>query len=259
MHSHIFPKITKFNSILIFLWYTQSLLKYAKNQKGVIFLFILANGINYVMENPMKSGEYMITTSSSMAKEFTYKQARSLVQNSRKKYSWIKKYNLIDVDTGQKSDKSLYYRGNANVYTGDEGNFDYALLDKIESEANSILGLAGWDDNQLITYKNLLNTELSKCDSAESDINHALEKYKKVHNGKKPQAHKVAKIGYLLDDIRDKHKRIKQCIRYVRVMQEAITKGYNIEKIKLELSKVTSDDYKGRTEYWKMANDILED
>ena len=188
----------------------------------------------------MKSGEYMITTSSSMAKEFTYKQARSLVQNSRKKYSWIKKYNLI-------------------VYIGDESNFDYALLDKINSEANSILGLAGWDDNQLITYKNLLNTELSKCDSAESDINHALEKYKKIHNGKKPQAHKVAKIGYLLDDIRDKHKRIKQCIRYVQVMQDAISKGYNIEKIKLELSKVTSDDYKGRTEYWKMANDILED
>ena len=86
-----------------------------------------------------------------------------------------------------------------------------------------------------------------------------MEKYKKIHNGKKPQAHKVAKIGYLLDDIRDKHKRIKQCIRYVQVMQDAISKGYNIEKIKLELSKVTSDDYKGRTEYWKMANDILED
>lgn len=64
-------------------------------------MFILTDGKNYVMENPMKSGEYMITTSSSMAKEFTYKQARSLVQNSRKKYSWIKKYNLIDVDTGQ--------------------------------------------------------------------------------------------------------------------------------------------------------------
>lgn len=224
-----------------------------------MFLFILTDGKNYVMENPIKLGEYMITTSSSMAKEFTYKQARSLVQNSRKKYSWIKKYNLIDVDTGQKSDKSLYYRGNANVYIGDESNFDYALLDKINSEANSILGLAGWDNNQLITYKNLLNTELSKCDSAESDINHALEKYKKIHNGKKPQAHKVAKIGYLLDDIRDKHKRIKQCIRYVQVMQDAISKGYNIEKIKLELSKVTSDDYKGRTEYWKMANDILED
>ena len=34
------------------------------------FLFILTDGKNYVMENPMKSGEYMITTSSSMAKEF---------------------------------------------------------------------------------------------------------------------------------------------------------------------------------------------
>ena len=40
---------------------------------------------------------------------------------------------------------------------------------------------------------------------------------------------------------------------------QGTAKGYNIEKIKLELSKVTSDDYKGRTEYWKMANDILED
>lgn len=210
------------------------------------------------MENPMKLGEYMITTSSAMAKEFTYKQARSLVQNSRKKYSWIKKYNLIDVDTKQKSDKSLYYKGNADVYTDEKSDFDYSLLDKIEEEANSILGLAGWNETQLITYKNLLNTELSKCDSAESDINHALEKYKKTHNGKKPQAHKVAKIGYLLDDIRDKHKRIKQCMRYVDVMSNAISKGFTIEKIKLELSRVTADDYKGRTEYWKLANDILE-
>ena len=42
-----------------------------------MFLFILTDGKNYVMENPMKSGEYMITTSSSMAKEFTYKQPSS--------------------------------------------------------------------------------------------------------------------------------------------------------------------------------------
>ena len=119
-------------------------------------MFILTDGKNYVMENPMKSGEYMITTSSSMAKEFTYKQARSLVQNSRKKYSWIKKYNLIDVDTGQKSDKSLYYRGNANVYIGDESNFDYALLDKINSEANSILGLNNFKRREIIKLCNIV-------------------------------------------------------------------------------------------------------
>ena len=66
-------------------------------------MFILTDGKNYVMENPMKIGEYMTTTSSTMAKEFTYKQARSLVQNNRKKYSWVRKFNLIDLDTGQKS------------------------------------------------------------------------------------------------------------------------------------------------------------
>ena len=162
------------------------------------------------------------------------------------------------MDTGSESENSLYYKGNGGVYMDDK-NFDYSLLDKIYMEANSILGLAGWDKTQLITYKNMLNTELSKCDSAESDITHALERYKRIHKGKKPQAHKVAKIGYLLDDIRDKHHKIKQCIRYVSIMLDAIDRTYTIEKIKLELSKVSSGEYKGRTQYWKIANDILED
>ena len=105
---------------------------------------------------------------------------------------------------------------------------------------------------------NLLNTELSKCDSAESDINHALEKYKKIHNGKKPQAHKMAKIGYMLDEIRDKHKHIKQCQRYIKVMQDAITYNYTIEKLKLELTKAKHTEYKGRTEYYQMALDLLD-
>lgn len=221
-------------------------------------MFILTDGKNYVMENPMKIGEYLATTSPVQAKEFTYKQARSLVQKGGKKYSWVRNYHLIDMDTGNESENSLYYKGNNGVYINDK-DFDYSLLDKIFEEFNSIIGLAAWNKTQLITYKNLLNSELSKCDSAESDIKHALEKYKKIHNGKKPQAHKVAKIGYLLDDVRDKHKRIKQCIRYVNVMSEAIDRSYTIEKIKLELSKVSDGEYKGRTQYWKIANDILED
>ena len=221
-------------------------------------MYILTDGKNYVMENPMKIGEYLATTSPVQAKEFTYKQARSLVQKGGKKYSWLRNYHLIDMDTGSESENSLYYKGNGGVYMDDK-NFDYSLLDKIYMEANSILGLAGWDKTQLITYKNMLNTELSKCDSAESDITHALERYKRIHKGKKPQAHKVAKIGYLLDDIRDKHHKIKQCISYVSIMLDAIDRTYTIEKIKLELSKVSSGEYKGRTQYWKIANDILED
>lgn len=221
-------------------------------------MYILTDGKNYVMENPMKIGEYLATTSSVQAKEFTYKQARSLVQRGGKKYSWLRNYHLIDINTGSESDNSLYYKGNSGVYMGDD-NFDDSLLDKICEESNSILGLAGWNKTQLITYKNLLNAELSKCDSAESDINHALEKYKRIHKGKKPQAHKVAKIGYLLDDIRDKHCKVKQCIRYVNVMSDAIDNAYTIEKMKLELSKVSDGEYKGRTQYWEIANEILED
>ena len=49
---------------------------------------------------------------------------------------------------------------------------------------------------------------MSKYDSAESDVLHSLEKYKIDHNGKNPQAHKMAKIAYLLDEIRDKHKKM---------------------------------------------------
>lgn len=219
-------------------------------------MFILTDGKNYVTENPMKSGEYLATTSPVQAKQFTYKQARSLVQRKGKKYSWIKPYQLIDMDTGKEAEGSLWYKGNAGNYMNDS-EFDYEILNKIVNESNSILGLAGWDMEQLNTYKNLLSTELSRCDSAESDIEHALQAYKEETGGKKPQAHKMAKIGYLLDDIRDKHKQIKQCLTYIQVMQDAITYQYNIGKIKLELSKAKYVAYKGRTKYYQIAMELL--
>ncbi len=110
---------------------------------------------------------------------------------------------------------------------------------------------------QLTTYQNMLSTALSKYDSAEADIEHALQTYKEESGGKKPQAHKMAKVGYLLDDVRDKHKRIKQCQCYIKVMQDAITYHYTLEKLKLELSKATYEKYQGRTEYYDLALDML--
>ena len=56
----------------------------------------------------------------------------------------------------------------------------------------------------------------------------------------------------------DKHKHIKQCQNYIRVMKDAITYNYTIEKIKLELVKAKHSDYKGRTEYYQMALDLLD-
>lgn len=222
-------------------------------------MFILTDGKNYVMENPMQIGNYISTTSPIQAKEFTYKQARSLLQNKKKALGWVKSYYMVDKETGKKSDNSPNYKGNGGVYIGSNDiDFDEKLIESIYAETKSIIGLAGWSMNQLKTYEEMLNVGLSKYDSAEADISHALQKYKEDNNGKKPQAHKMAKIAYLLDEIRDKHKNIKQCLRYVQVMEDAITYKYTLEKLKLELTKAKNTEYQGRTEYYKMALDMLE-
>lgn len=220
-------------------------------------MFILTDGKNYVMENEYKLGEYLPTTSPVFAKEFTFKQARSLLQNKKKSLAWIRGYRAIDKETGE----NCYirnYKGNGGSYMGNNDvDFDDGVIDLIYKEANSLMGMAGWSLTQLRTYEEQLKNGLSKYDSAESDIKHALEKYKEKNQGKKPQAHKMSKLGYLLDEIRDKRKHIKQCMRYVDVMKDAIEYKYTLEKIKLELSKVKCKDYQGRTEYYQKALDIL--
>lgn len=222
-------------------------------------MFILTDGKNYVMENPMKLGEYMSTTSPIQAKEFTYKQARKLLQNKKKSISWIKSYHMVEQETGEiTSTNAKNYKGNGGVYIGkNDIEFDDSIIDLIYEETSSLMGMAGWSMTQLKTYEEKLNVGLSKYDSAESDIKHALQKYKEDNDGKKPQAHKMSQLGYLLDEIRDKHKNIKQCQNYVRVMEDAITYRYTLEKIKLELVKAKHTDYQGRTEYYQKALDIL--
>ena len=136
--------------------------------------------------------------------------------------------------------------------------FNDEIITQIYEETKTITGLAGWSMTQLKTYEEQLNNGLSKYDSAVSDIEHALQKYKDDNNGKNPQAHKAAKIGYLLGEVRDKHESIKQCMNYIQVLQNAITYNYTIEKIKLELMKAKHTEYKGRTEYYQIALEILD-
>ena len=222
-------------------------------------MFILSDGKNYVMENPMKPGTYLSTTSPVQAKKFSFKQARTLLNNRSKNMSWIQSFQMINQDTEQVCNSSSRYKGNSGAYIGENDiDFNNEIIDLIYKETKSVIGLAGWSITQLKTYEEELNKGLSKYDSAESDIEHALQKYKEDNNGKKPQAHKMAKVGYLLDDIRDKHKHIKQCLSYIRVMEDAITYGYTIEKLKLELTKAQHREYKGRTEYYQMALNLLD-
>lgn len=222
-------------------------------------MYILSDGKNYVIDNPMKPGQVMMSTAASKAKMFSYKQARSLLQNRSKRLSWIKNFEMISADSGEKPEVNLNYRGNKDTYVGDNDiEFKEEILDEIIEEAESILGLTAWNKSDLESYINTLSAYLSKFDSAKSDVDHALEKYYADNGGKNPQAHKMAKIGYIMGDLRVKHRNIKQCIRYINVMQDAITYKYTLEKLKLELNKVENAEYAGRTEYYKKALDILE-
>ena len=222
-------------------------------------MFILTDGKNYVMEYPEGSRAWIRTTYPVKAKKFTYKQAKSVLNMRSKKYAWIHDFYMVDYETGEVDKKAKYEKGNGGTYIGkNDIDFDCSIINAIYEETKSVIGLAGWSMTQLKTYEEQLQIGLSKFDSAESDIEHALQKYKEDNNGKKPQAHKMAKVGYLLDDIRDKHKNIKQCIDYIKVFEDAITYKYTIEKIKLELTKAKHTEYKGRTEYYQMALDLLE-
>lgn len=221
-------------------------------------MYILTDGKNYVMENPMKQGVYLSTTSPVQAKEFTYKQARNLLNNKSKKMSWIRNFHMFNKDGTPYRQNTPTYKGNGGVYIGvNDIDFDVSIIDKIFCESNSIMNLYGWSLTQLKTYKEQLNRALSKYDSAESDIDHALQKYKEDNDGKKPQAHKMAKVGYLLDEVRDIRKKVKQSIHYVQVMENAATSAYSLEKLKLELEKAKHVEYKGRTEYYQKALDLL--
>lgn len=222
-------------------------------------MYILTDGKNYVMENPMQQGNYISTTSPVQAKLFTWKQAKTLMRSNKKSLTWMKLYNMVCKETGEVDKESKNYKGNGGAYIGkNDIKFDDSIIDKIYQETTSIIGLAGWSMTQLKTYEEYLMIGLSKYDSAESDIKHVLEKYKEDHGGRKAQAHKMAKIGYLLDEIRDKRKHIKQCLDYIKVMKDAVTFSYTIEKIKLELTKAKHTEYKGRTEYYQIALDMLD-
>lgn len=221
-------------------------------------MYKLTDGANYVMENPMQKGKYISTTSPVLATEFTYKQARNLLQNKKKSLSWIKSFHMFDSDSEKTCSISPNYKGGDGVYLGDNDvDFDNNILICIQNEVDSIISLSGWDTMQLRKYENMLDIGLSKYDSICSDITHALLKYKEDNCGHKPPAHKMAKIGYILDEVCEKRKKIKECKRYVQILQDGAVNKYTIGKMKTELSKAAPSEYKGRTDYFEKILELL--
>lgn len=220
-------------------------------------MYIVTDGKNYVMKDPINAERWLVSTNINHAYVGSLKQAKRILR--MKRFSPSKGFHMVDHDTGNTVPKEVEnYRGSAGAFLGEnEISLDGKILDEIFREARGILGLAGWDMTQLNTYMNQLSANLAKYDSAISDIEHVLQEYESKHDGRKPPANKAAKLSYLLLDVRGKRGRIKQCQCYIRVMQDAITNHYPLDKLKLELSKVTYVDYKGRTEYYNLALNIL--
>ena len=215
-------------------------------------MFILTDGKNYVMENPMKIGEYISTTSPLQAKEFTYKQARSLVQNKKKSLSWIKQFHIINKETGQ-TESNVQKFSNEGIFCGDkEFEFDENIIDIIKQEVNSIIGLAAWDINQLNTYIVMLNQGVQFYDNAIQDIKHA-------RLDKRPPAHIRTKIDGIANELEEKRRDVKQTRNYIDVLIKAIKEQWSIGKIKVELSKAKYVPYKGRTKYYEMVENLLKE
>lgn len=215
-------------------------------------MYILTDGKNYVMENPMRVGDYKSSTSPNHAKQFTYKQARNLLYTNKKSLSWLQSGNfyMVNFETGEEEDKIRQY-SNGGIYCGSKSfEFNEEILKQINKEVDSIIGLAVWDINQLSTYNTTLNQGLSYYDSAISDIDHA-------RLDRRPPAHVMTKIDKMRNELREKRRDIKQMMAYVDILMKALKEQWSIEKTKRELSKTKYVPYKGRTKYYEMVEQLL--
>lgn len=215
-------------------------------------MFILTDGKNYVMENPMKQGVYLQTTSPIQAKEFTFKQARTLLNNKSKKMSWIKPFCMVDKETGE-AETDIPKYSNEGIFCGNKDfEFDESVVSTIRHEVDSIIGLAAWDINQLNTYIAILNQGVQFYDNAIQDIKHA-------RLDKRPPAHIRTKIDGIMNDLEEKRRDVKQTRNYINILTKAIKEQWSIGKIKAELSKAKYVPYKGRTKYYEMVEDLLKE
>lgn len=215
-------------------------------------MFILTDGKNYVMENPMKQGVYLQTTSPIQAKEFTFKQARTLLNSKSKKMSWVKSFCMVDKETGELETDIPKY-SNEGIFCGSKDfEFDESIVETIKHEVDSIIGLAAWDINQLNTYVAMLNQGVQFYDNAIQDIKHA-------RLDKRPPAHIRTKIDGIMNDLEEKRRDVKQTRNYINILIKAIKEQWSIGKIKAELSKAKYVPYKGRTKYYEMIEDLLKE
>lgn len=112
------------------------------------------------------------------------------------------------------------------------------------------MGLLAYDYEELSQKRFELDQSLSYIDSAISDVLHAIE-FKKINAAKR-----AVIVGYL-KTLRELHTKIKQCIRYIDVMQTCIDTKKDINTLKKKLKGVENQPYVGRTKYYEIIKNII--
>lgn len=215
----------------------------------MIVLFIITDGKNYVMENPMKGGKYLKTTSSVQATNFSLRQAKALLRSKKSALSWIKSFDIVDKETGE---VATYRNENSGVYSDEKSiDFDFSIVTDVAKEADDILRLKAFDINQIVTYRAMLVQGLSYYDCAISDVYHA-------RMDRRPPAHIRTKIDGILNNLEEKRRDVKQVITYMDLFKSGIENKWSVDKLKSEIAKAKYAPYKGRTEYYDIIAELLE-
>lgn len=136
-------------------------------------MFILADGVFFIRKHDID--RYEAVLDKEIATEFSYKQAKSLINNKKAKLRWIKEYRMVNIVNGKILNNN--YQGKEGLYDINNIKFDTELVENIISKANVLSSLENMSKEDLETYKTKLLDMVSYYDSALSDIRHFLDLY----------------------------------------------------------------------------------
>lgn len=213
--------------------------------------YIITNEEFYVKRDHARN-KYVRDNRKSEATQFTSKQAKHIL-GLKHKYTWMKDGFYVREINGMKlgkpmDSKEIHRAGNGNCFMDYE--YNNSLIENIEAEERAIVGLLAYDYEQLGEKKFELEQSLSYTDSAISDILHAIE-FKKIDAAKR-----AVIVGYM-KTLQELHRKIKNCIRYIEVMQTCMNNKDDICSLKKELKNVEHIPYVGRTKYYALIQNII--
>lgn len=213
--------------------------------------YVITNGEFYVKRDHARN-KYVRDNRKSEATQFTSKQAKHIL-GLKHKYTWIKDgFCAKEIEFGNigkpMKTSEVKRKGNGNCFMDWEQ--DNTLIDSIETEERAIVGLLAYNSEQLGEKKFELEQALSYADSARSDILHAIE-FKKIDAAKR-----AVIVGYL-KTLQELHRKIKNCIRYIEVMQNCMDNHKDICTLKKELKDTEHKAYVGRTKYYELIQNII--